>query len=86
MALIHKQPVYPKLLKRYHIIFPALVVEALQFCLQVLPGLFHLLYRITAPFLFRSFLSSICFSMDIACRSLDRGILSNWLCPIMIAS
>ena len=57
MALSHKQPVYTELLKGHHIIFPGLVIESLQFRLQVFPGLFHLLNGIVCSFLVSSLLN-----------------------------
>ena len=58
MTFIHKQPIHTKLLKRHHIIFPALVIKPLQFCLQVLPCLLHLFYGIVHSILLSSFLNS----------------------------
>ena len=49
MALIHKQPVHPKLLKRDNVVFSRIVVQLFQPCFQRLPRLFHLLDTVILP-------------------------------------
>ena len=73
MALINKEPVNTKLLKRDHIILAALVVELGQPCLQRFPGTLHLLDRVAFRLLRLGLLDS---SQDFLNLAFQNGLLA----------
>ena len=77
MALVNEKPVDPKFFKGHHIVFPALVIEFFQSCLQLFLTLLKCLYRKSFPTVILQFCNTFCDFLNLLFKNLRLPLLAH---------